>query len=301
MKPQTYKTPRCFVRNLGILGLIILLNGCIETAQDFVVDRAYRAVSTTNGVSMNGVSMNGVSMNGVSMNGLLMRGVVRNGLESVNAHSLIETASGASLLAYLVQCALPAGEVLMIDHEMAPPEGFPGLLGVAPGWRNGSLEETGKRAMSACMLAHVNAYGVSVPISARQHGLDDTTEEERERFRSFEGAFFGNLFERNPVMLTCGGATPPDFSVPYPDHEKSDRLLRRCTDSENIVSDATLCGMTYVGRCSEICATEVGGSYRDCLTSSGTYSETMNTWLLDSSDAASAWPIHYDALYGPGN
>ena len=257
-------------------------------------------MSTENGLSMNGLSMNGLSMNGLSMNGLSMNGLTTDGLDGSNAERLLENDESLMLLKYLVKCALPEGEVLRIEHEVLPTEELPGLFGVAPNWTDSGLTDSEKQAMSACLLAHVNAYGISVPVSARRHGLDDTTEDERSRFSRFEGAFFGRLFDEDPVMYACGGAPAPDFSVAYPDHDKSDRLIRRCTDVEDPSSAATLCGFTNVGSCSDVCDTEVGGSYRDCQGPDGnTYGETMNTWLLSGDDPNSAWPEHYDAIFGP--
>jgi hypothetical protein len=248
---------------------------------------------------LNGMSMNGMSMNGMSMNGIIMSDVVNDGLSSLSAETLASTQEGAAVLPYLVRCALPESDsvaVLGVTYE--------GLFGVAPDWKDQPLVSGDQEAVTACLLAHVNNYDISVWLSGRVHGLADTTADERQRFSEYEGSFYGNIFSVTQYAYACMGKAAPDFSVAYPNHDttEGDRLMRRCTDPSLAVPGQTECGMIFAGKCSEVCDTAISGSHSNCwpdATRAGTqYPHTMSTWLLRYDDADSTWPIYYDTVYG---
>ena len=41
---------------------------------------------------------------------------------------------------------------------------FAGSLGLAPGWKTGACDQNCQELISACLMAHVNTYGVHYPI-----------------------------------------------------------------------------------------------------------------------------------------
>src|SRR5262249_53524270 len=78
--------------------------------------------------------------------------------------SLASTAAKRTQLTYLVRCALPAELALYTDQD-GTRFTFPGGLGLAPRWVDEAMTPSEERWVSACLLAHVNAVGTSVPIS----------------------------------------------------------------------------------------------------------------------------------------
>ncbi|MCG8423866.1 MAG: hypothetical protein MJE77_38710 [Proteobacteria bacterium] len=212
------------------------------------------------------------------------------------------------MLTYVAKCALNEHDSLVINVAGVEYE-FSGLLGLAPDWESRALTANEEMAISACLLAHVNHFGVSVPISLRMGVELPVGEEERSRFGHFEGAFYGNLFSDTAVKYACAGQAPPDFSVSYPNHDttEGDRLLRRCTDLDgeagaDRASNTTLCEFIYVGLCSEVCASESEDGYTNCRTDDEqepVYAHVMSAWQLNHDDPASVWPNLYHEVYGP--
>jgi hypothetical protein len=285
---------------LMILFQVFSLVGCLVPEEEMEIGTNSQSLSTMNGLVMNGLVMNGLVMNGLVMNGLIVTDVVDSGLSSSASTTLASTQDGASLLHYLVQCALPAGDAISVNGAT-----YNGLFGIAPAWKSQPLTGDAQEAVTACLLGSANYFGVSVWISGRMHGFDDTTADERHRFMNYEGSFYGNVFSATQYAYACAGNTAPDFSVEYPNHDldAGDRLIRRCADPSPSTSGQTLCGMTFTGKCSDVCDTAISGSHSNCWPSAdraGTqYPHTMSTWLLHHDDEDSSWPLYYDSLYGP--
>ena len=108
------------------------------------------------------------------------------------------------LLKYAIECALDSGDSVSIAFP-AGPKTFYGALGLAPAWKNGALDTTGQKAVSACLAARTNALGNTVRISLRNPayaGLS-VSAVERQNFRTHEGAFWGNVFGSNPALHAC--------------------------------------------------------------------------------------------------
>ncbi|MCB9654097.1 MAG: hypothetical protein H6729_08220 [Deltaproteobacteria bacterium] len=115
-----------------------------------------------------------------------------------------QAADFEKLMKYVVSCALDAGDSL----SMSFPSGvktFQGGLGLAPGWKDGALDDVGQRAVSACLGARTNAHGTTVRISLRNANFASLSASplERENFKTHEGAFWGNLFGSNPGIHAC--------------------------------------------------------------------------------------------------
>ena len=126
--------------------------------------------------------------------------------------SLAATAARREQLKYLVRCALPAGVALYADQDNTRFT-FPGGLGLAPGWVDEAMTPSQERWVSACLLAHMNYFGISVVVSMRATPPPvpalTVSDDESHSFSIFEGGFFGNLFTPAPVAYTCRGTRTP--------------------------------------------------------------------------------------------
>ncbi|XXX74080.1 hypothetical protein WMF30_41180 [Sorangium sp. So ce134] len=227
--------------------------GCLAEALEIEpaegqVGSTEEALTSMNRLSMNRLSMNRLSMNRLSMNGLSSGGLSPSG-SGLSSTELIETPEGRELLAYVVRCALPEGESLSGAYGGVTYT-FAGAVGVAPGWRSSPLDPVGQRWVSACLLAHVNGYGIEVPISLRgEHEALETTTTERAQFNAQEAAFYGNLFGSGPDrgMFACAGAAVqaqcgagPSAEVPF----------RACGASEG-------CELSFAGPCRDVAHPEL--------------------------------------------
>jgi hypothetical protein len=119
------------------------------------------------------------------------------------------------------------------------------------------------------MLAHVNAFGQSVPISVRAAGMVTAGEAEQEAFAIHEGAFFGSLAEGR--VHSCW-ALPPDEALAL----SQDRSRRVCTDIDD------RCEIESLGDCRSVCSSysEVDG-FSDCVADGRSYPVAFNTFLRD--------------------
>ena len=122
---------------------------------------------------------------------------------------LLDDEQGRELLQYLVRCALPYGVTLTSGSYQ-----FHGSLDLAPGWRSSALETmtgslSAKRWVSACLMAHANAFGDSVKIlvSASHAELHPTGGNTEYLFQ--EAAFYGNIFDRPLPPITVLTPAPP--------------------------------------------------------------------------------------------
>lgn len=272
----------------ALLVAAVWFSGCaVDSSPPFQATK--QRVSTANRLSLNGLSANRLSLNRLSANRLSANGLSLNAVES---GGLEESEEGRELLAYVVKCALEDGQVLTVSVDGQSYE-FHGLVGLAPRWRRRALRRDERDAVSGCLLAHVNAYGVSVPISIRWVG-EITAPEEASRFSFHEGAFFGNVFSRKQTLYACAGDSAPDYYGGAPDLDFGDRLLRACSDPSR--EGDTFCGFEYAGRCSRVCARREDNDYGRCYESAAqrgvSYALAVNTWLLGHDDSWSVWPRH---------
>ncbi len=160
------------------------------------------------------LSNNGLRLDQVTL-GLLSTEVLTNGV-ALNSEelllneeafgTLLQASGGPELLSYLATCALDEGQELRVESTG---QVFSGNLGLATEWAGEQCDESCQRWVSACLLAHSNAFGNSIVISPRgsNPGLvwDDAITRD---FSYQEAAFYGNVFgpptERS--MQACAGA-----------------------------------------------------------------------------------------------
>ncbi|MDC0710425.1 hypothetical protein POL68_18250 [Stigmatella sp. ncwal1] len=211
--------------------------GGLETSQ--------QALHTSLGLSVNGLSVNGLSVNGLSVNGLsvsdLETAVFREWFN-------VDPSTREITMHYLILCAVPSGqERTFFNSVTGTSYTWYGELGLAPNWAEGVLPSVlEQQVVSACLAAHVNAYGQHVAISVQgrtaQGEVLASTEEELRTFTAEEACFFGNLF-------TDAGAFAANGSTLL---KNSESTLRTCGLSPR---DGTPgCEpMTHVGSCKRFC------------------------------------------------
>tara|TARA_R110002049_G_scaffold305535_1_gene502486 strand:+ start:19192 stop:19872 length:681 start_codon:yes stop_codon:yes gene_type:complete len=171
----------------------------------------------------------------------------------LSGSALLDTKESRMVLEYVVQCALPATVTAKATYD-GQEFRFPGAIGIAPNWRLRALTHEEQAAVSACMLARTNAFGIPVQISIRS---DDgplarissfaTSQSERRSFPVFEGAFFGNVFAQPPAAYACRGSTSAVA-------EHALRHMKRiCTlptdDMTPQGRPISACGFLVLGRC----------------------------------------------------
>ena len=105
----------------------------------------------------------------------------------------------------MVKCALPAGHSIVKQDQYGNSYTFPGAIGVAPGWENGSCSDLDCQGyMTACLMAHVNSTGFHVPLwldgNAANVGWGQNP-----TYPKQEGTFFGNIFVNPPEGYYCEG------------------------------------------------------------------------------------------------
>lgn len=188
-------------RQLGAV-LLLALGACgpreePPAAPGSPLDSLQQPLIVDNGLSANGLSANGLSANGLSANGL-----TTSILSTLTFRVWFEAQPTLreEFMRYLVRCAAPQGVSFSFTSQVTDVTyTWVGNLGLAPGWAGGApptLEE--QQVVSACLAAHVNTYGQSVPISVlglKGNGTPlSIAPDELNIFDKPEACFFGNLF-----------------------------------------------------------------------------------------------------------
>jgi hypothetical protein len=207
------------------LALAAALTGCQPGAQDLDEGggSASSELSSTNGLTMlnglsltNGLSGNGLSGNGLSGNGLSGNGLIMDALNGSKAlassSTLMNSASGRTLVSYIVKCALPSGHSITKKDTAGTSYNFPGQIGTASEWEAGGCNTTCQERMSACLIAHVNTSGVHIPIWLDSEGAIGWGQ--NISFPYQEGSFWGNVFISPPVARFCSGPDLDSATVP---------------------------------------------------------------------------------------
>jgi hypothetical protein len=171
-----------------------------EEGPDFM--RQDRSMEGLNSLSVNGLSVNGLSVNGLSVNGLSVNGLTTS--DFVNWFDADPEAHD-EVMRYLVRCAVSEGQVRTYTSPTTGlTRSWQGGLGLAPAWASGVPPTVAEQqVVSACLAAHVNTYGQSVPISILGLKGDGAplsfSWTERLEYGVREACFFGNLFNGEGV------------------------------------------------------------------------------------------------------
>ncbi|QSQ25841.1 hypothetical protein JY651_13305 [Pyxidicoccus parkwayensis] len=214
--------------------------------------------------SDNALSINGLSFNGLSFNGLSFNGLSFNGLSSSAFKSWFQSnpARADEVMRYVVRCAVPVGQTRSFtDTVTGRRYTWPGSLGLAPVWSTGAAAPVAEQQLvSACLAAHVNAFGVSVPISLVGRnavgGVLAYTPDELNGFPKEESCFFGNLFTGQGIFAGSRGTLL----------SQNTSSSRACAVVDNSGSQRMNCSpLVYVGDCSRHCSLDpLGLFYADC-------------------------------------
>jgi hypothetical protein len=203
---------------------------------------------------------------------------------------LIQSDHGRQLLGYVIQCALGWDDVLSAQHQ-GTTYLVEGGVGLATNWKNAALSASEKRWVSACLLAHSNAFGIKVPLSLRgNHPALATTAEEEQLHPVEEAAFYGDLFvsSASPApMFACSGLGLKNAC----EMESNSWLdVRVCAQASGEVSE---CGFYVPGDCYNFaaaspgaCSDIEGDGYGECHATMGSdgkvspaYAEVITVYL----------------------
>ena len=159
------------------------------------------------------------------------------------------------VMQYLVECALPEGVTVTITDVDGTSLPFTGALGLAPEWATGAPTLQSQELVSACLGARTNALGTHVQLSLRGGNIP-VSSLERQQYRRYEGAFWGNFFSATPTMNVC-------------EVDGGGMAGRLCTEGMN-------CGFTYHGACPTSCANPDG---TNMYTACGGSTSVLSTYL----------------------
>ena len=255
----------------------LLLAGCAGPPGSQEDSEGDVGVSGSSLVTTNALTTNALTTNALTMNALTMNALTMNALSPSNFAAIVDpSASGGrarQLLEYTVSCAFDETQsfgfawtdVANVVHN----ETYWGSLGLAKTWPTKPISTSDQEWVSACLIARVNWYGVSVPLSARGDtgGLRVTDSVELDSYDWEEGAFWGNLFAVSPRAYSCSYG---------PNNGHSRWALRDCAAghfiAQGILAD---CGLIdRLGSCNIYC---------NPLTSGGMYHPRC--WDSTASDA----------------
>jgi len=142
----------------------------------------------------------------------------QNGLASTSGLSaltgLMTTAGGRNTVAYLVRCALAAGDTLVKQDQSGVSYTFNGGIGLCPQWKTGSIHSASNRTcqnlVSACLMAHVNTAGVHIPIWMASEATQIGWGLDTVNYPAQEGTFFGNILETGDLsQMGMAGLSGP--------------------------------------------------------------------------------------------
>jgi hypothetical protein len=145
----------------------------------------------------------------VDGNGLSRNGLSRNGLDKAEFVSWFneDTASSNTLMKYLYACAAASGtSVTWKNPTTGVTHSWSGVLGLAKAFAGGAAPTLAEQqVVSACLSAHVNPYGLSVPISVLGRSATGVaipyTQAELTTYNVPEACWFGNLFAGEGIGL----------------------------------------------------------------------------------------------------
>ncbi len=234
----------------------------------------------TNGIITNGIITNGIITNGIITNGIITNGIITNGLSNLALASAdfvewfnTSTAEHATLMSYLVRCALPEGQTRTYTHPSTG-QGYSwaGGLGLAVGWASGNpataLEQ---QVVTACLLAHVNKFGIHVNVSMLGQDAQGTpvpvAAHELTTFSEPEGCFFGNGFTGNPTLYAGSDHAPLSAAQ---------SSVRAC-GMDRAGGGVDCAPLVHVGACSQYCTKDATGTYYTSCTYNGVTYQPLTT------------------------
>jgi hypothetical protein len=199
-------TPRQHALGAGraLLVAVAAMAAACGTEAPNVVDARSEALVDANGLARNGLARNGLARNGLARNGL-----ARNGLDKAEFVSWFneDTASSNTVMKYVYACAAaPGATVTWRNPKTGVTHAWSGVLGLATAFASGAAPTLAEQqVVSACLAAHVNPYGLSVPISvlgrSAKGAAIPVTQGELSTYNVQEACWFGNLFTDEGIGL----------------------------------------------------------------------------------------------------
>jgi hypothetical protein len=187
---------------LGSLLLAVVAAGCMEIGDPDAALEEIELVSV-NGLSANALTANALTANALTANALTANALTANALtaNALTANALDDPAQGedaAEIIRYSAKCMLRADQYVDVTYRTSAgnvvSERYPGNLGLEPSWTSQGLSDSARRWWGACLGAHVNALGISVPLSVRgPHPALAVGKKESAEFKATrEGAFYAD-------------------------------------------------------------------------------------------------------------
>lgn len=289
------------------LAVRLKLAVAVATLVGFTAASAH-AAETTNRIAANRIAANRIAANRIAANRIAANRIAANKISSNRLQAspetadLLATADGRELYSYMMSCALPTGKTIEATvpgaEDSSPPDTlyicknercvFSGSLGLAEHWIDRALDSRGQRWVSACLLARVNAYGVSVTISLRGIAPQlSVSPDEAETYSLQEGGFYGNIFSDPDGPLDWNACRGRDQAA----GESAGLEMRDCAEPDPNDPSHTKCGFKYAGDC---------GDYIESLTQpracrsfdpeAGTYGECLAPQEYGRGPALKAYP-----------
>lgn len=252
------------------MGLVVIgfCSGCSNEGpiDDEDAVQGENALVQYNALTTNALTTNALTTNALTTNALTTNALSADALSALEDPSIAGT-NARSFMHYAVGCALSPSQTFdftwtdsdAVEHQ----ESYHGELGIAPGWAAGGIPVSSQKLVSACMIARVNYYGVTVKISIRSAKAPLETmpgSQELVDFPHVEGAFWGNLWAPVPNLKACYFG--PNIAVSRAAH-------RDCAVGHILPNGALAeCGpIDIVGPCSTVCQNLDGGGqyYPACV------------------------------------
>ena len=260
-------------RAVELVLLLAALSACgplEEAPVEDTLDTRARELMSRQGLSLNGLSLNGLSLNGLSLNGLSTAQFNDWFQENPTLHNQV--------MKYVVLCAVPAGETRTYTSGTGMSWSWPGSLGLAPAWSQGSPPSlTEQRVISACLAAHANRFGVEIALSVQGVGATGVPiplgSGELQTYAEKEGCFFGNVFNAQEGLYAGNDGRPLN---------RRESTARACALHMKWPSSQQDCPpmMRIEPNCSEICTPSASGTYYTSCTYNGIVYPTITTRIL---------------------
>jgi hypothetical protein len=193
-----------------ILAAILLFSGAC--AAD-IGDSTDPELEEAKVMTANAMTANAMTANALSANFDANQAMVDNPLNTESYRGAVpelknqlSDALTQEFMHYLVGCALEPGQVVEYkDYVLGGTYNntWEGELGLCPDWHTKPAGQACQEVVSACLLARVNAFGVSVELSIRGHHANGNRialgANEAYDFPWREGAFYGDIFNQSAL------------------------------------------------------------------------------------------------------
>jgi hypothetical protein len=227
--------------------VLLVAGGCMDIGDPEAELEEIELVSL-NGLSANALTANALTANALTANALTANALTANALtaNALTANALDDPDQGedaAEIIRYSAMCMLRTDQFVDVTYRTSAgdvlTERYAGNLGLEPTWTSQGLSDAARRWWGACLGAHVNALGISVPISVRgPHPMLLIGKKESTQFKARrEGAFYADY---DPTM------NPPLHIYACWDAYSLNQL-----DMSNRLCSTQSCGpmFTVVGQC----------------------------------------------------